>query len=77
MFSVVRVAVLCTHSVLGAKNPCRPMRQLHPFGRQIHPFGAGGGICAELTRLGATNVVVLGGTGAVSDTAANLTRCSG
>jgi hypothetical protein len=53
------------------------MRQLHPFGRQIHPFGAGGGICAELTRLGATNVVVLGGTGAVSDTAANLTRCSG
>jgi len=53
------------------------MRQLHPFGRQNHPFGAGGGIRAELTRLGATNVVVLGGTGAVSDTAANLTRCSG
>ena len=32
---------------------------------------------AELTRLGATNIVVLGGTAAVSDAAANLTGCSG
>ena len=32
---------------------------------------------AELTRLGATNIVVLGGTSAVSDAAASLTPCSG
>jgi putative cell wall-binding protein len=32
---------------------------------------------AELTRLGTTNVVVLGGTSAVSDAAANLTPCAG
>jgi putative cell wall-binding protein len=32
---------------------------------------------AELTRLGATRVVVLGGASAVSDAAANLTRCAG
>ena len=31
---------------------------------------------AELTRLGATNIVLLGGTAAVSDAAANLTGCS-
>ena len=30
---------------------------------------------AELTRLGATNIVVLGGTSAVSEAAANLTAC--
>lgn len=32
---------------------------------------------AELTRLGTTNIVVLGGTSAVSDAAANLTPCTG
>jgi putative cell wall-binding protein len=32
---------------------------------------------AELTRLGTTNIVVLGGTNAVSDAAANLTPCYG
>jgi putative cell wall-binding protein len=32
---------------------------------------------AELTRLGVTNIVVLGGTSAVSDAAASLTPCSG
>jgi putative cell wall-binding protein len=32
---------------------------------------------AELTRLGATKIVVLGGTSAVSDAAANLTPCPG
>jgi putative cell wall-binding protein len=32
---------------------------------------------AELQRLGTTNIVVLGGTSAVSDAAANLTPCSG
>lgn len=32
---------------------------------------------AELTRLGVTNIVVLGGTAAVSDAAANLTGCNG
>jgi putative cell wall-binding protein len=31
---------------------------------------------AELTRLGATNIVVLGGTSAVSQAAANLTGCT-
>lgn len=32
---------------------------------------------AELNRLGATKIVVLGGTGAVSDAAADLTACTG
>ena len=36
-----------------------------------------GSTLAELTRLGATKIVVLGGTSAVSDAAANLTACTG
>ena len=34
-------------------------------------------ILSELTRLGATKIVVLGGTSAISDAAANLTPCTG